>query len=257
MPAPDSANIYCGTGEVWFNRQNTDLSYAGFRHLGNVSKLDLTPTVTVIEKKSSMNAVRAVIARAPTETKMELAMVLDEFEKENVALALLGTTRALVQAANAAVVAGTFPTKSLKGYALDTGMLNITVTDVKMGATTYVAGVDYLVYPEAGLIAILPGGGIADGSVLTWDGSCAAVASFAVDGLSSGIITGRLKFRSSVDAVGPRMIVDIHNVSMSPDTALALLGDTFGEIGLKGSVLPDPTLPIGQQFAQVSYLSGA
>jgi hypothetical protein len=228
MPTPDSANILCGTGEVWFDRMNNDGTYAGFRHLGNVSKLDITPTVTVIEKKSSMNATRAVIARAVTETKMELALMLSEFDRENVALALLGTAAPYVQALNAAIVAAPLGI-SKQGSALDTGKLRITVTDLKMGVTVYVNGVDYTVDNESGLITIVPGGAIVDGSVLTWDGSNAAVASFA-------------------------MLLDAFKVSMSPDAAIALLGDTFAEIGLKGSVLPDATRPVGQQFVKITYL---
>ena len=253
MPTPDSANILCGTGEVWFDRMNNDGTYAGFRHLGNVSKLDITPTVTVIEKKSSMNATRAVIARAVTETKMELALMLSEFDRENVALALLGTAAPYVQALNAAIVAAPLGI-SKQGSALDTGKLRITVTDLKMGVTVYVNGVDYTVDNESGLITIVPGGAIVDGSVLTWDGSNAAVASFAVDGLSEGKIEGKLRYRSSVDQVGPRMLLDAFKVSMSPDAAIALLGDTFAEIGLKGSVLPDATRPVGQQFVKITYL---
>jgi hypothetical protein len=253
MPTPSSANIYCGTGEVWFNRQNVDGTYAGYRHLGNVSKLDITPTVAEIVKKSSMNATRAIIGRAVTETKMELAMTLSEFDKENVALALMGSTRVLAQALNAAVV-GVALGISKAGSALDTGKLKIVVTDVKMGVTVYVVGMDYTVDSDSGLITIVPGGAIVDGSVLTWDGSYPAVNSFAVDGLTEGRITGRLRYRSSVDNVGPRMLLDAWNVSVSPDSALALLGDAFADIGLKGSVLPDSTRPIGQQFLTITEL---
>jgi hypothetical protein len=253
MPTPSSANILCGTGEVWFNRQNNDGTYAGFRHLGNVSKLDITPTVTVIEKKSSMNATRAIIARAVTEAKMELAMILDEFDKNNVALALLGSVAAYTQAINAAIV-DTALGNAEGDFALDTGLKKIVVSAVKHSGTPLVLGTDYTVDSDSGLITVIKGGGITDGWALTWSGSNPAIASYSVNGLTEGKITGALRYRSSTDQVGPRMLVDVYNLSLSPDSALALLGDTFAEIPVKGSLLPDSTRAIGDQVVKVTYL---
>jgi hypothetical protein len=247
---PDARNIYVGTGEVWFDRfdPSTGLS-TGYRHLGNVSKLEITPSVTTIEKKSSMNAARAILARAITETKMEVALTLDEFQKDNVALALLGESSAFTQ--SSATKTGAALGNAQLGKWLSTGFNKITVTDVKHSSTTYVENTDYQVDSDSGMIFIMPTGTIVDGDALTWDGSVPAIASYQVQGLSDGNIIGALRFRSSADAIGPRKLIDIWSCAMSPDGALALIGDDFGEIGLKGEILPDSTKPAGQQFCRV------
>jgi len=252
MGTPNSDNIFCGSGVVYFNRKNLDGTYAGYRHLGNVSKLDLTPTITTIEKNSAMTASRATIAQAVTATKMECAMTLDEFEQNNVALALLGDAAAYAQSSGtktAATLGNANP-----GYALDTGIQNVVVTDVKKGVTVLTLGVDYTVDSAAGLIMILVGGQCAQGDALTWDGSAPAIASNIVHALSNGKIEGMLRFVSSADQIGPKMNVDIFKLFLSPDTAIALLGTTFAEINVKGECLADTTRPVGQQFAQVVYL---
>jgi hypothetical protein len=249
---PDSKNIYCGSGEVWFNRFDSTGALTAYRHLGNVSKLDITPTPTTIEMQSSMNAARAVIAQATTALKMELDLTLTEFDRKNVALALLGDDSAYAQS-SATITAGALGNAVL-GAAMDTGKQKIVVTDVKHSSTTYVEGTDYTVDSDSGLITLLDTGTIVDGQALTWDGSVPLFDSFQVQGLSEGKIIGALRFRSSVDNFGPRMLVDVWNVQMNPSGAIALLGTAFAEIALKGEALLDTTRDVGQQFARVLYL---
>jgi hypothetical protein len=184
-----------------------------------------------------MNAARAVRGRAVTETKMECALTLSEFHPENLALALLGETAA-VQAADGSITDEPVPGKSKKGFWLDTGFVNITVTAVKVGATTHALDDDYQLNTAAGLIYIMPDGDIADGSDVTWSGSCAASGT-KVEALTQGRIEGALMYVSSDDQVGPKTKIVLGKVSISPDGALGFLSDQFGEIGLKGEVLQD------------------
>lgn len=252
MSTPDAANVLVGSGEVWFNRKESDGTYKGFRHLGNVSKLEITPAPTIIEKNSSMNAARAVIARAITETKSTVALTLDEFEQNNVALALLGDAESFTQssATKTAAALGT----AHPGYAIDLGFFNAVVTDVKHSSTVYVEGTDYTFDSASGLIMILETGSITDAEVLTWDGSVPEVDTFQVEAMSNGNIEGMLRYRSSADQVGPRMQLDIYRLAMAPDGAIALLGDAFAEIGLTGETLADSTREVGKQFFAITYL---
>lgn len=249
FPTPDSRNMYCGTGEIWFNRLDSTGTPTGYRHLGDVSKFDLTPTATLIEKQSSMNSARAVVAQAITAMKMQVALTLSEFERNNVALGLLGDTSAYTQTLATKTDAALGNAKL--GYGLDTGAQKIVVTTVKSGATTYVLGTDYTVDSDAGIITPLASGAIVDGSAITWSGSVPAFTSYQVQGLTNGSIVGALRFRSSVDNVGPRKLVDIWRCVISPGGAIALLGTAFADVGLNGECLPDATKPAGQQFCRV------
>lgn len=253
MSTPNSQNLYLGAGEVWFNRFDAAGNPTQWRHLGNVSKLDLNPNVQTVEKYGSMQGSRALLARAVSQTGGEVDLTLDEFDNENLAIALLGSTAAFSQTAGSATTQAITGT-SKKGTALSTGKLKITVTAVQVGVTTYALGTDYTVDSDSGLITITPNSTIPDASAITWSGSYPAIASTQVNALSNAIINGMLRFRSASDATGPRYILDIWKLNIAPSAALALIGNQFGDIGLKGNLLQDTTKPAGNQFFQLVQL---
>lgn len=255
MSTPDSQNIYVGAGEVWFNRFDAAGAQTQWRHLGDVSKLELTVNADVIEKKSSMTGARGLMARVVTGVTGELAATLSEFDPENLALALLGTTAAFSQSSGTATDSAITGTVK-KGYALDTGKRKITVTSVKKApATALVLGTDYSVDSDSGLITILPGSStVADGDSLLWSGSYPAITSTQVNALANAVILGSLRFRSAADAYGPRYLIDVWKVAITPDGALALLSDNFGEIGLKGAMLEDTSKTLGNRYFQAVKL---
>lgn len=255
MSTPDSTNLYLGAGEVWFNRFSSGTTKTQWRHLGNVSRLELTQAVETLEKRSAMSGARGLLKRVVTSTTSELAMTLDEFDSENVALALLGTASAFSQSSGTATddaITGTVK----KGQWLDTGKLKITVTGVKKApSTALVLGTDYEVDSDSGMIRILPGSStVADGDSLLWSGSYAAITSTQVQALANSRIEGALRFRSASDSVGPRYLVDFHIVSITPDGALALLTTEFGEIPLKGAVQEDTSKAVGQRYFRAVQL---
>jgi len=255
MSTPDSNNLYLGAGEVWFNRFSSGTTKTQWRHLGNVTKFELTQSVETLEKKSAMSGARGLLKRVVTGTTSEIALTLDEFDPENVALALLGTASAFSQTSGTATdtaITGTVK----KGQWLDTGNLKITVTGVKKApSTTLVLGTDYEVDSDSGMIRILPGSStVADGDSLLWSGSYPSITSTQVQALANARIEGALRFRSASDAVGPRYLVDVWSVSIAPDGALALLGTEFGEIGLKATVQEDTSKPVGQRYFRAVQL---
>jgi hypothetical protein len=253
---PDSKNIYVGTGEVMFNRFDAAGAPTTYRHLGNVSKMEVTPSVTKIEKKSSMNAARATIASAITETKMGLSLTLSEFDPKNVALALLGTTSVLSQAS--ATKSDASLGNATLGDWLNTGGLGITVTAVKTGSTTLVLGTDYEVKASSGMIRILPTStAVDDGDPITWSGTIPAKTYTQVQGLTNGKIEGMLRYESSLDNNGPRQLIDIWRVQINPDGALGFLSDDFADIPLTGDVLLDSSRPVGEQFLRDIFLDTA
>lgn len=256
MSTPDSRNIYVGAGKVYFNRFDTAGAMTQWRDLGEVSKLELTTSVDTIDKKSSRTGSRGLVARVVTGSAAELSMTMDEWDPENVAMALLGVTAAFSQTTGTATdqaISGT----TKKGYGLSTGKLKIVVTAVKVGATTLVLGTDYSVDSDAGIINILPGAGVAvpDGSSITWSGSHPTITSVQAQALAQGIIQGSLRFVSAADAYGPRWMIDVWKVQITPDGAVSLLAEQYGELNVKGSVLQDSTKAADNQYFQAVKLN--
>lgn len=247
MATPDANNLYLGAGELWVNRMTNGV-LGLWRHLGNVTRFELTPTVETLEKQSSMEGARGTLKEVVTKTTMEVGLTLDEFDPENLALALFGSVSAYSQSSGTATDQSLGTTNSKKGYWLDTGKKKITVTAIKVGATTYTAGTDYTVDSESGMIYITPNSTIVDGSTVLWSGSYAAITSTQIQALADAKIECALQFRSASDATGPRFLCDVWKASIQPDGALSMLTEQFGEITLKGKVLADTSKPVGQRY---------
>jgi hypothetical protein len=178
---------------------------------------------------------------------------MSEWDRHNLALALLGAVAAFTQSASTSTDVALGAAK--KGYALDTGKKNITVTAVKTGATVHVEGTDYTVDAAAGLVFVLEDGAIAEDAALTWSGSVPAItAGVKVTMLTNGNIEGKLKFVSSADQSGPRLEADWPRVQFAPDGAVGFLSDDYADLGLKGEVLRDDTQATGEEFGTARYI---
>lgn len=248
MSTPDSGNLYLGAGELWINLYTAAGALTLWRHLGNVSSFELTPSVETIEKQSSMEGARGTLKRVVTKTAMEIALTLDEFDPENVALALMGSVSAYSQNSGTATDASLGTTNSKKGYWLDTGKKKITVTTVKVGSTTYTEGTDYSVEAESGMIYIKPDSTIPDSSTVLWSGSYPSITSKQIQALANSKIEAALRFRSASDATGPRYEAEVWKASLTPGGAIAMLTEEFGSLSLSGTVLADTSKPVGQRY---------
>src|SRR5919109_4258557 len=154
-PSPNPKNLYIGAGEIWLDRFDSTQTPTGrLRHLGDCDSLEINTQSKVLEKKSSMDGSRATYAQVITGTDAEITLKMAELTPENLALALLGDKVAAAQ-----VAAPTVTARDIAGgvhialdYWYDLGAINPTVTDVKQGVTTLVAGTDYVIDQLAGLI---------------------------------------------------------------------------------------------------------
>lgn len=259
LNTPNSDNLYLGAGEVLFDRFDAQGNPTGFRHLGNVSSLEITNEVEDLEHRTSMFGHRAVDKSVPTDLVANVAMVLEEYDRHNLALALLGEVAALVQEADPDVedepINGGAALELDKWY--DVGALHITVTAVKQGMTTLTAGEDYEVREDAGMIRVLSSG---DGGALatTWSGAVPALSTSQVHGLSTPRILGRLRYIGAADQVsGPRQLVDVWKCALRPDGALQLISEEFGEFTLAGKAELDSSRPLGQQFYRAVEIPAA
>lgn len=256
MTTPNADNLILGAGEVMFDRFDADGVSTGYRHLGNVESLSVSTTVEKVQKKDAMDGARGIYKEAVIGSEAEWSLLLDEYDPENLALALLGDLGTFDQAADPSIVTG--PINA--GVALmferwyDLGYKEVTVTGVDQGATPLVEGTDYVLNTELGLIKLIEGG-VATEAITTWDGSAAAVTDLMIRGLSVAKIEGRLKYFSAANqAAGPRFEVDIHKVSITPEGELGFIQEDFGTFTLKGKAQKDSTKPTGEEFFTVRKL---
>ena len=99
----DGTQMLLGRGKWYFDRGD------GLRFLGNADSAEITPSVNKVEKFGSTNAAAAKVASVTINQTHMLAINLNEYDPENLALALLGTTASLSQT-TASVSAGALTT---------------------------------------------------------------------------------------------------------------------------------------------------
>ena len=84
----ESEDLMVGAGGIYFKRSD-DANQLHF--LGNCTQFNITTDVTTVEKYSSMNKKRELMASVTTQTKATGSIVLNEYNMYNLALALYGT----------------------------------------------------------------------------------------------------------------------------------------------------------------------
>lgn len=83
----ESADLMVGAGELYFKRKGDD---NGLHHLGNVEEFNITTDVTTVEKNSSLNRRRELMASVTTSVAPSATLTMNEYNPYNLALGLFG-----------------------------------------------------------------------------------------------------------------------------------------------------------------------
>jgi hypothetical protein len=264
---PNADNLLLGAGEVLFSRFDASGTFSNkWRHLGNVDKLDFSPSADKKDKITSMTGLRALLASTITSVNLEISMELNEFHPSNLALALLGDqadfTQADLSRVDAEINGGVLLEFDV-WYPLlaadedEEPALNPFVLQLKQGATVLVEGDDYEVNRAAGLVRILSTASTATEAITIWTGSIppydATTGLQKVSMLSNGQIRGRLMFVAAEDLLaGPKYNALFYKVQMVPDGALSFISDDYAAFTLKATVLADLTRTVGDQYGKIT-----
>lgn len=239
----DGELLLIGRGKCYFNRRNSDGTYDGERFMGNVVTLEIGTTDDIRERFSSAEASAPLLKRVNVRRVQEMTLTLDHFEKENLALALMGDNAEYTQAVatNAEV---TFENVVEDRY-YKLPHRNLTAIDsVEVGVTTMTLNVDYQVDLVQGRVYIIPGAGInaGDDVVVTYDAP-AITAGSGLPTVRSGVsntVEGSFRFVGD-PATGPTWDLEVWSISFNPDGVLGFIQDDFAEFSIKGAVQADST----------------
>jgi hypothetical protein len=254
---PSADNLYLGAGDVYFDRFDDDGNSTGFRHIGAVDALSVTHSVEKLTKKNPMDGARGTYKEVITGSEAELSMTLTEFDNENLALAMLGVVSNFTQSAatltdNATVVNGGDAIELGKWY--DLGRLGMTAVSFEQGGPALTVDVDYTFVAETGMVKFLTTGA-ATAVATTISATVPAITAGQrkqIHGLAAGSIQGALRFvGASNQAAGPRQMLDVWKVNLSPDGELPFLSEEFATFNVKGVVQTDTSKPEGEQFYRV------
>jgi hypothetical protein len=228
----------------------------GFRNVGNVSDLKISPKTSVLDHKESSTGARGIDKRITTEISCDVSAQLESIDKDNLAMALRGSVTD--------VTAGTVTAELFTAYLGTTSALeNISVSAVILKGTgakstdTYVVDKNYTVNAESGSINIMSAAAqtaAGAGILIIEEGDDLSVAyAFAaqskVESLTDASQEYVLRFEGLNTAEGNKAcIVDIYRFSPNPLKELALINDKLGDITLEGPALADMTRTTGSKY---------
>lgn len=160
-------NYTLGRGKVYFARFTSGETPGPFRYMGNSPEFSLTIESETLDHFSSDAGIREKDDSVPLEVTRSGTLVVDDIQKENVALFFFGSASVETRAAatgleyNITVEPGYFYQLGLTeaNRVGDRGVASVVVTGTG-GTPTYVAGTDYILDADRGMIEIVDGGAI-------------------------------------------------------------------------------------------------
>lgn len=226
-----ASKSYIGTGKIYLKvRGSSDPA----RMIGNCSKLTFNISEDTKSQKNYMDCAGGEAESARRISAVGVEINAYEFSAENLALGLYGTTTAFTAQA---VVDESHVATIGEAVALD--HLSSAITAVKEGVSTLIEGTDYTIVD--GQVVPKTGGALIDGDTVLI--SYARPAYSAVEALVNHGEEYTLEFRGMNQANGCSLFnVDAWRVKLSPTDNLDLIGDEYGQLTLKGSVLVDSTI---------------
>jgi len=246
--AANGDNLVLGRGALMLDRYVNNAPSGSLRFVGNVTELRLSTTDEVREKFSAVEESAPLLKRVVSRRTIEVVGVFDEFEMENLALAMMGNVAEATQSAVAVTDMAIANVQHGRYYDLGSRNIAALVVTTDPAGTTYTLGTDYTADLIRGLLYIVPGGTIPDGTGdLLVDFTRATVTTIqTIDGGNESLIEAFLHFESD-NASGPNYRLRAWRVSINPDGELGFIGDDFGNFSLRMAVQSDgvnhPTTP--------------
>lgn len=242
-----SRNLTLGRGKLYFGEFLAGTQTpGGLRFIGNVTELNISSDAQELTHRSSTEGRNKKDYSAVLETERALAITTDDLGHDNVGLFAMGAVETVAVSSGTAVESTFAEVQQGLTYQLGVttsrpeGLKNVTSVVVTDDATptpaTFVAGTDYTLDAENGLITIVEGGGINDDTNLEVTFNNPA---YSFTRITAGDVKKQGELRwVSANPDGPQRGYVIPWVKMGPAGDLNLVQQTdWGTIGLEGEVL--------------------
>jgi len=244
-----SNQYFSGQGALLLASRDVTGAALGFLPVGNVSALTLGVDTTTFEHKESCTGVRGTDLEIVQEIKVSASFTMESLSKENLALALFGSSSTVV---GAPVLDEQIPLYLDKWMPLaNINVSSVVVGDDALPTTTYVEGTDYQVNLAAGSIMALTGGAITDGQVVFVDYTAGGHDEVeAVETGSPPERWARFEGLNTANSDSP-VVVDFYRMSMQPLKELAMITDEISQMDVEAKVLSDAFRTTGSKFFSI------
>jgi len=226
-------------GRVYLGKRDTDGNPIETRTPGNVANLGIALKTDVIEHYESTTGQRGLDARIVKQKNATISLTIEEFTKENLALALYGTYQAVTSGSvTAEVISATTPTLGDRYFLAHQKVSTVVITDSAGTPATLVAGTHYTVDEGFGAITFL------DVTSFTAPIKCAYAFGAVTDvSMFTAALPERylrLEGMNTADS-NKKVMVELYRVAFDPLKDLSLITDDLNKFELEGSLLADTT----------------
>ncbi len=231
---------------------NIDLGYIGsgivkwkptgagsYRDLGEVQLFEYTPAVVKLDRWGHRTGQRTKIQTIITELNATFKIQMQEWSASNLAMALLGLENDSGTSFTLVTTGNIYTNNVLDNLASVAGMVD--GETYAIAGAGIASGCTFLFNASADdFVLSLPSTATTVGEAVTI--TRAASTYIEVDFFGDSEMTGALRFVGQND-VGPRVQIDLLNVTIVPSTTLQFLGEgsAFGIIEVGGDVNADPS----------------
>jgi hypothetical protein len=235
-------------GRVYLGKRDVNGLPIEVRSPGNVADLKLSLKTEVLEHFESQSGQRSLDHRMIKSKSATITLAIEEFTKENLALALYGTH---VTTAGGSVtdepVGGAAPVIGDRYFLAHPKVSTLVVKDSAATPATLVLGAQYTADTDFGALQFLDTTGLTP----------PFKASYAFGDVSEiGIFTQPLPERFlrlegfNTAQGNTRVLVELYRVAFDPLKELALISNEYNKFELEGSLLADSTKPYDAVLGQ-------
>ena len=227
-----------------------------YRWVGNVPDFKPAFATSKFEHKESYTGQRLPDKVITTENKATVSATLEDWSKENLALAVRGNVKEL---ASAAVTGDTSPLLMVVGDVWTLKNPNVSALTIVDSSTTPVTvdAADYTLDAAYGTVTINDLAGYTLPLKANYTKGIVSVVPFFTMPVSEVAI--RFEGVNTADG-NKRVLVELYKVALDPTKELGLITEQFGQFVLEGTALIDPTKPLNEadpewgQFGRLVYL---
>jgi hypothetical protein len=235
-------------GRVYLGRRDAAGRPIDVRSPGNVAELKLSLKTELVEHYESQSGQRTLDHRMVKQKSATVTLTIEEFTKENLALALYGHHVAgAAGTVDAETVGGSAPVVGDRYFLAHPKVSNLVLQDSSVPPVRLNDGVDYTADLDFGAVQFLR---LDDGGTPSVAYAPPIKAGYGFGAVTAvGLFTQPLperylRFEGLNTAQGnARVLVELYRVAFDPLKELALISDELSRFELEGALLADPTKP--------------
>lgn len=235
---------FLGAGTLYIDRQDASGNSTGLLKVGNATKLSITPSGEIKERKSMQKETYGqVLDSVSIPNSQKISVVIDELDMDNLALALLGDNAVLtdaggsIQGEEVVTIADRYVQMDHKNITTGTVVVwtGTGTTAPASGDTTYVSDTDYEV-TSSGLLKAISTGSIASGATVKVSYTALAISGEKVTGATNTRIKAKLVLDGKNYTDSKNVLLTAWEATLQPTSEVNFISNDFESITLEGTL---------------------